>query len=128
MTTPTPDELRPQGPLNELAEAVHRTSAEHGFWEGEHRNIPSKIALIHSEVSEALEDYRKTDSAVLHVVRWVVDEDGRDKPDGFPIEIADAIIRLLDLAAFVWVDVDEAIRLKAEYNRGRPHLHGGKRA
>lgn len=43
--------------INEFAAEVHKNAVEHGWWEGE-RTFPEIVALIHSEVSEALEEYR----------------------------------------------------------------------
>lgn len=55
------------------------------------------------------------------------------KPEGFGIELADALIRQGDLAealtqAGIPIDLEYCVRLKAAYNRTRPHRHGGKRA
>lgn len=44
--------------LNALAEAINKTSTEHGFWPEEGRNFGEMIALAHSELSEALEEHR----------------------------------------------------------------------
>ena len=43
--------------INEFAAEVHKNAVDHGWWEGE-RTFPEIVALIHSEVSEALEEYR----------------------------------------------------------------------
>lgn len=43
--------------INEFAAEVHKNAVEHGWWEGK-RTFPEIVALIHSEVSEALEEYR----------------------------------------------------------------------
>lgn len=50
------------------------------------------------------------------------------KPEGFGIELADAVIRIGDLAARMGIDLSAAIVLKHEYNKTRPHRHGNKRA
>lgn len=43
--------------INEFAAEVHKNAVDHGWWDGE-RTFPEIVALIHSEVSEALEEYR----------------------------------------------------------------------
>jgi len=115
----------------------HRNALDHGWWidcEGYERGvlnresvknkIPEKLALIHSEVSEALEDYRNGDMAL-----GFLDSDGADagKPYGLPSELADIVIRVYDLAGALGIDLDAAIEVKHQYNVGRPYRHGGKR-
>ena len=46
------------------------------------------------------------------------------KPEGFPSEIADAVIRILDMSDSVGVDVETAVGTKMAYNASRPHKHG----
>jgi hypothetical protein len=50
------------------------------------------------------------------------------KPIGLPSELADIIIRVLDLAAILGIDMDAAVIEKMEYNANREHRHGGKAA
>lgn len=71
--------------------------------------IPAVLALIHSEVSEALEAFRKGDE------------------ENFVEEIADVLIRTLDLAGGIEPDFEAAVLEKIERNRKRAHRHGGKR-
>lgn len=78
-----------------------------------------QLALITSEVSEAIEAVRggAFDETVLD-----------EKPEGLPAELADVVIRCLDLAEGLGLDLAAAIERKMAYNRGRPVRHGGKLA
>ncbi len=78
-------------------------------WESSPYKVPALLALITSEVSEALEDFRKGNR------------------DHFPEELADVMIRVLDLAGGLGIDLDKAIAAKLEKNRARSYRHGGKR-
>lgn len=76
--------------LNSLAAEINQNSVDHGFWD-EDRNFGEFIALCHSELSEALEEVKagKPD-------RYYAETDIGDKPEGYPVELADCIIRILD--------------------------------
>lgn len=107
--------------LNELRDRVHALAVSKGWYENRDVSDPnvlgSMLALIHSEVSEALEDARAGCMGVAY--------DG-SKPVGFQIELADALIRILDLCGALGIDIEEAVRVKHAYNETRSHRHGGK--
>lgn len=105
--------------INEVAKQIHENAVNHGWWE-EPRTFPEILALIHSEVSEALEEYRNG-----HPVGETYHGEG-GKPEGVPTELADVIIRVLDYCAFAGINIDQAITDKHEYNKTRPYRHGGK--
>lgn len=105
--------------LNELAERLHDTSVKHGWWE-EERNFGEVLALIHSEVSEALEDWRNG----FEFQEVAYEDNG--KPAGIPIEMADILIRVLDACAGLKINIQQAVEIKMAYNQGRPYRHGGK--
>jgi NTP pyrophosphatase (non-canonical NTP hydrolase) len=106
--------------LNELQIDCHYLAKEKGFWpEGEQRNVPEMLALIHSEISEALEEHRK---GVDPTDVYYREED--NKPEGFGVELADAVIRILDLAEGLGINLADRIQEKLEFNRTRPHKHG----
>jgi NTP pyrophosphatase (non-canonical NTP hydrolase) len=97
-------------------ERVHRWAKEKGWWD-EPRNDGELIALMHSELSEALEALRHGNT-------------GSEKiPDfsGLEEELADVVIRILDFAGARGLHLGEAIRAKHAYNQGRPYRHGGKK-
>lgn len=106
--------------LKELVKESHDRAVRHGWWEGDVHNIPEKLALIHSEVSEALEAYRDNEP------NFRTGEDG--KPEGFGVELADAVIRIMDLCGHLGIDLDYLVRVKSEFNERRPYRHGGKKA
>ena len=106
--------------IKELQIASHAIAVSKGWWE-EDRNIGELLALVHSEVSEALEEWRGGEG--LAVIRM---EDG--KPTGFPVELADVLIRVADLAESAGIDLNAALKIKMHYNATRPWRHGGKLA
>jgi NTP pyrophosphatase (non-canonical NTP hydrolase) len=100
-----------------LVKRSHDTAVNKGWWESE-RGVPECLALIHSEVSEALEAYRNQEPEGK--------EDG--KPVGFGSELADILIRVADLAGKLEINLEQIVHDKLEYNALRPHRHGGKLA
>lgn len=105
--------------IYDLVKRAHKTATDKGWWD-EQPNIPEKLALIHSEVSEALEAYR--DGRMQTYYR----DDG--KPEGFAPELADVVIRIMDLCGYLDIGLDAAILEKMEYNKTRAYRHGGKKA
>ncbi len=112
--------------LNEYAQTIHQTAVNHGWWPAEGRNFGEQLALMHSEISEALEHWREHRPAVFY-------SDG-GKPDGWAVELLDCVIRILDTIHSegrgpdnLQLDIDDLLRQKMTYNDSRPYKHGGKR-
>lgn len=99
--------------LSNLGNLINEQMVAQGFWESE--NSGEKFALMHSEISEALEADRK-DLPSDHI------------PDfsGVEEELADTLIRILDFAAFHELRLGEAIVAKMMFNLSRPPKHGKK--
>lgn len=108
--------------LNGIAKEIHKEAIAHGWWKTI-REFPEVIALCHSELSEALEEHRDGHS----LTEIYFNPEKPNKPEGIPIELADAIIRILDYCAYAGINIEAAILQKHEYNRTRPYRHGGKR-
>jgi len=101
--------------MNELAVEIIAINTANGWnvlkaeqWEDTYK-VPAVLALIHSEVSEALEGFRKFDK------------------ENFTEELADVIIRVLDCTGGLGLDIDSAVRAKLEKNKTRGFKHGGKK-
>ena len=120
--------------LRKLAESIHDGNVEKGFWDDE-RQIGTLLMLIVSELAEAMEVHRKTGAvatplySVVGALSSLEDEEFKrafeaNFKDTFWDEIADAIIRLLDLCGKYGVDIDRHVSYKLRYNSMRPHKHG----
>lgn len=103
--------------LNELAKVIHEAAVEKGFYENPLSAL-ELIALCGTELTEAIEELRSGHEP---------DElyyPNDNKPEGVLVELADCIIRILDMCGYYGIDIDRAVTEKMAYNRRRPHKHG----
>jgi len=132
--------------ISDLIRESHETAKAKGWWNQEPaRSLPEQIALMHSELSEALEEYRKFGVGGGHhggaahgtdlydglsceegdvvIPLW----SGKGKPEGIAAEFADVLIRIADTCGKYDIPLEEALKAKLAYNKTRPHRHGGKK-
>ena len=103
--------------FNGYAHYIHNWAIGKGFWEdGEKRNDGEMIALMHSELSEALEALRHGNPP----------DDKTPELSGVEAELADTVIRIMDYAAARGLNIGRAITVKMAFNEGRPYKHGKK--
>ncbi|MCP5006494.1 MAG: hypothetical protein GY941_21530 [Planctomycetes bacterium] len=96
---------------------VHATALQKGWWEGRHRSTAECIALMHSELSEALEAARYDNPTDEHCGLF----------GNLEVELADCIIRIMDFCEHAGLNLADALVAKAEYNKDRDYKHGGKK-
>lgn len=102
--------------VNRLVHLCHGVAAESGWWTNPHtgeclkgkRNVPEMLCLVHSEISEAMEGHRKNlmDDKLPH--RKMIE-----------VELADAMIRILDLGGGLGLDLGGALAEKLAFNTQR---------
>ncbi len=120
------------GKYNELARVIHDNAVEHGWWDAE-RSVGEIFALIHMELSEALKEYLNGKGRKQRGIYFSCNEDDlpcaegsceefrcdatceigmlSSKPQGFEIELADVVIRILDFCRKAQVDIDCEVEL-----------------
>ena len=119
--------------ITEWAHDIYAVAASKGWHDNDHElsegeKIAAYVANLHSEPSELWEAYR------AGKLRTPCDKAAKMADHGImPLtcveeELADVIIRAIDVAVALGVDIEKAIAAKHAYNATRPHRHGGKLA
>lgn len=124
--------------INELSKQIHENAKSKGFYDGE-KNIAEMLMLIVTEVAEACEADRKdnhTDMNLferelkansIHGEKYAFDAAFKIQiKNTFEDELADIMIRVMDLAAYKGIDLENHIALKMKYNSMREYKHGKK--
>lgn len=122
--------------ISQLVQDAHKNAVQHGFWDTP-PEFGTSIALIHSELSEALEEVRAgnkirpgqpTPSVYYSGGGYVATAPTQicKKPEGYATELADAVIRIADLCGCMGINLEAVIQEKMEYNATRAYKHGKK--
>ncbi len=120
--------------IKELQAEIHKINRDKGWWDTrvlfdkDGKPLPdsflSLLMLVTTEVAEAAEEVR--DGKIK--TYFSEDEYGNLKPEGFADELADVVIRIMDICEASGIDLQEEIELKLEFNKKRKHRHGGRLA
>lgn len=100
--------------INELSKEIHENNVKAGWWTDlktglkKDRNVGELLCLVHSEISEAMEGHRKN-----------LMDDKLPHRKMFEVELADALIRIFDIAGAHGLDLGNAIAEKRSYNSVR---------
>lgn len=124
--------------LNRFSEYIHDWAIRKGFWNDPMTSAtPTKLLLMHSEITEAAEADRKDrwcDKQYAH--KLFTKAESKEEfislyethvKDTVQAELGGCFIRILDFCAKHRIDIEWFIRMEMEYNETRPHKHGGKR-
>lgn len=110
--------------IRTLQADVHKNAVKHGWWANGDRNVGELLMLCVSELSEAFEEHRN--GKAINETYYTTDKQGNKKMEGVPSELADTVIRIMDLCEYYNIDLEKAILEKHEYNKNRPYKHGNK--
>ncbi len=108
--------------IGDWVHEIHKNAVQHGWYDGQSvKNFGELLMLVVTEVAEVMEEYRNG-----RLMRETyVNEKG--KMCGIPSELADIVIRVMDICGYYEIDLEQAIAEKHEYNKSRPYKHGGKK-
>jgi NTP pyrophosphatase (non-canonical NTP hydrolase) len=127
----------------DLTERIHKNAVEKGFWK-EERHFGLLLMLVNTELCEALEAHRNRkpraklcDVFIEAPFNPTINYGDQDKKRFIELfekdvrgtideEIADAVIRLIDICGYYHIDIGRIIELKMFYNKTREYMHGKK--
>lgn len=127
--------------LKEIQKTVHELAKQKGWHDIADVSLTERIMLVVTELAEAVECIRNNEPAMwqkgtskvlgsetelIKLMPNSPDWKTEVKPEGVQTELADAIIRLLDIFESQGWDTEEAIRIKHQFNKTRPYRHNGK--
>jgi len=117
--------------LNEIADAVHVLAWQqdwHKADENEDAFVERACNNLHDEVSELHEAWRNNELREPCDKAALMQELGIQPLTCIEEEMADIVIRVLDNARKLGVDIQSAVERKHAFNAQRPHRHGGKKS
>lgn len=106
--------------IRQWCQEVHENAVIHGWWQ-EPRTEGELLMLVVSEASEAFEEIRNGHK----ITETYYSDNG--KMEGVPSELADIVIRVMDMCQYYGIDLQRVIEEKHLYNIKRPFRHGGKK-
>lgn len=106
--------------INKWINFIGEYNAQNGWHDN--WDLKEKLLMVHTEISEAVEELRIPG----HYTDQEYYNPGSLKPEGFAVEIADAIIRLFDIVYVENIDLEYMLYIKSSYNKTRGYRHGGK--
>jgi NTP pyrophosphatase (non-canonical NTP hydrolase) len=123
--------------IPELQIRIHQNAKDKGFYDNPDRNVGEALMLIVGEVSEAMEAHQTgrianwelynsvyADENPMTEADWTKQCFERHIKNTFEDEMADAVIRIMDLCEFLKIDLEAHILAKMQYNSTRERLHG----
>lgn len=119
--------------LDQWIKEVHETAVEKGWWSEPRPDLECHMLMV-SEIAEATEEYRKGTPPIHFMYKGSPETDlnalqnRAAKPEGEAIELADCVIRIMDYFGSKGWSLEEAVRIKTEYNKTRGYRHGNKKA
>lgn len=116
--------------INKMIQEVRDINEANGWFDA-NRTVGDGMALLHSEVSEAFDAWRKhgfQDILTYPALNRTYTSANIPvaKPEGYGSELADVLIRLLDQCDRDGVDLVKEFNRKLAYNKTREYRHGGR--